>query len=494
MAGLTVPTAAPRNITATLASFASSIDPAILPGPTLHAAARLLLDTLGCMLGGVNTDIGGITQAWVAGPQALGTLGNAPRAVVVGTPLRTSTLLAGYANGRTAAALDADETYPSDRQTSHLAAASVAGALAICESRMASKSDLLAAVIAGYEVGARVSDSVVPAVSDAKKGLTAGWGPGSLLGATAAAGRAAKLGAGPMAHAIGIAGTHVDPPALQWADSHPAPMVKSADAGWHALTAIAAVEMAELGMTGYNAILDGDRGLWKALGYAQSDENAATDRLGERWIVRDVAFKRWPCQFWMQPALTALWDILESERLEDVDIDRIVLSTNDKSLAPKFCDAEPIGEVDRAFSFPHAAAMLVLRVPTGPGWCDNELAQTAAVRRLRSLVRVDRHPDAGRLSEWVAEHQIRRLPARATVSARGRTFVTESHLGLGSPWSEWTRLSDEVLVAKFREMIGTRRRSDATVDLQARGERVVTWVFDAPHSAPIYELAELLTA
>lgn len=446
------------------------------------------------MFAGTGSVIGEITRAWIRGPQASHKPTNQSQAVVVGTSLRSSTLLAGYANGRTAAALDADETYPSDRQTSHLAAASVAGALAICEARKARKSDLLAAIVAGYEVGARICDSVVPAVSDARKGLNAGWGPGSLLGATAAVGRAAGLGEGPLTHAIGIAGTHVGPRPLQWTASRPAPMVKSADAGWHALTAIAAVEMAELGMTGYDSILDGDRGLWRALGYARSDDNAATDRLGDRWIVQDVAFKRWPCQYWMQPALTALWEIIDSERIEHADIENIVLSTNDKSLAPKFSDTEPIGEVDRAFSFPHAAAMLVLRVPSGREWCDDKLAQSRAVRRLRSVVRVDRHPDAGRLEDWVVAHQIRRLPARATVVARGRTFVRESQMGLGSPWSQETMLSDEELIAKFQEMSSVRPPSIATEDLRTRRAQAVEWIFDAPHGAPIQELTNLLTA
>jgi 2-methylcitrate dehydratase PrpD len=482
----------PTDSTATLASFASSLDPGAIPPATIHAAARLLLDTLGCMLGGSDTTVGRISRAWVDRSVAPGRPRGGAGATIAGTDRRTAPLFAGYVNARAAAVLDADETYPSDRQTSHLAAATVATAMAVVEHRRGTKADLLAAIVAGYEVGARISDSMVPAEGNAGRGLRAGWGPGSVLGATAAAGRAASLAPGPLAHAIGIAGTHIGPPPLQWADGRPASMAKTADAGWHAMTAIAAAGMAALDATGYDRILDGERGLWRALGYAAGDAAAATDRLGVRWIVAEATFKRWPCQYWMHPALTALWRILEEEDIHADEIDGIELATNDKSMAPRFADPEPAGEIDRAFSFPHAAAMLVLHVPAGPGWSDEARARDPTVRRLRRLVRVERHPDADRVAEWVVDHQIRELPARATIHARGTTHVVETRFGLGNPWSEETSLSDDVLVEKFLEMTTSSGSPEFEDASRTRRDAIVRWALAAPLDAPIRDLTALL--
>ena len=471
-----------RGVTGALASFASGLRAEDVPPAARHAAARLVLDTVGCMLAGSQTTVAALTRAWLT---ESGLLGSGGRASLVGAS-RAAVPVAAYANGRSAAVLDADETYPSDRQTSHLAAATVAAALAATEARGGTRGHLLTAVVAGYEVGTRISDAMVPRVGNARGGLRAGWGPGSPLGATAAAGRAAGSDAATLAQAFGLAGTHIDPPPLQWGAVSPAPMAKSADAGWHAWTAVSATGMAQAGLTGYPTILDGERGLWRALGYEAHDEAAATDRLGERWIVEDAAFKRWPCQYWMQPALTALARVLEEAAIDAEAIERIELATTDKSLGPLFVATDPDGEIARAFSLPHAAAMIALGVPAGRAWSDDAVAERDDVRRLRSLVAVTRHPDADIVASGVVDHQIRVLPARAVVRARGRDHVAAVLGGLGSPWSDETRLDDAALASKFMEL------TSADLDPAAQAG-VVDWLLAGDADRPVSQLTACLT-
>ena len=391
-------------------------------------------------------------------------------------------MLAAYANGRLAAVLDADETWPSSRQTAHLAAASVAAALATVEARDGSGADLLAAIVAGYEVGARISDALLPS-ADPAGALRAGWGPGSPLGATAAASRGLGLDGATATQAIGIAGTHADAPPLQWPRERPAPMAKSADAGWHAMSAVAAADMAALGLTGYPRVLDDDDGLWRALGYAGWDETALLGGLGRRWRILDAAFKRWPCQYWMHPPLTALQHALQQGAAGQT-IERIVLETNPKSAGPRFRDPEPGGEIDRAFSLPHAAAMVVLGVPPGPRWLADETAAEPEVRRLRVRVEVRLHPASARLAEWVVDHLFRDLPARATVHlADGRVLAADARHGLGAPWSDETRLTDADLERKARELApGAGRRLDDAI----------AWIWNAPTEPRTRDLTRIL--
>jgi 2-methylcitrate dehydratase PrpD len=450
------------SATATLSTFAATLDPSALPSEVRHAAARLLLDTVGCMLGATRTGTGQLIERWAHGE---GSAGSVP---LVGFATGLTPMLAAYANGRLAALLDADETYPSSRQTSHLAAATVAAALALAQARGRDGPTLVAGIVAGYEVGARLSNSLVPPSAPGTRGLRAGWGPGSVIAATAAAGRVAGLTAAQLAHAIGLAGLHVGPAPLKWTEVRPAPMAKSADAGWHAMTAVAAVEQAELGMTGYDTILDGETGLWRALGYAECDEDALVDRLGERWIILDAALKRWPCQYWMHPALTALDRVLARHRIAADTIMAIRLATNAKSFSAKFHDPDPPGEIDRAFSFPHAAAMLATGVAPGPAWLEDEPASRSDVRRLRGLIEVVLHRDADRVGDLTIDHQLRVLPASATVRvAGGGFFSADTRMGDGAPWSDETRLSDEALILKFTGM------AVAPTDhpLQVRGAR-----------------------
>jgi 2-methylcitrate dehydratase PrpD len=470
-------TAATTSGTAALAGFAAAVDAEALPVPVRHEAARLLLDTVGCILGGHGTEAGRLATAWAAATGAGG------RVAVLGTQHRLTAPLAAYANGRLAAVLDADETWPSARQTAHLAASTVATALATTEARDGSGADLLAAIVAGYEVGARISDALVPS-SDSSGALRAGWGPGSHLGATAAAARGMALDQETAAQALGIAGTHADVPPLQWPTERPAPMAKSADAGWHALQAVAAAEMAAVGLTGYPRVLDGDDGLWRALGYAGWDEKALLGGLGQQWRILDAAFKRWPCQYWMHPPLTALWRLLTAHEPPPDAIRRIALETNPKSAGARFRDPAPPAEIDRAFSLPHAAAMLLLGITPGRRWLADDVAADIRVGRLRSVVEVTLHPDAGRLTDWVVDHGFRDLPARATAElADGRVLVGESRFGLGAPWSAETSLSDADLEAKAREL------ADGAPGL----DEAIAWIHDAASQPRVSDLTALLT-
>jgi 2-methylcitrate dehydratase PrpD len=452
----------------------------------------LLLDTVACMIGGHATSVGRLAVRWAADADrgtTPGPGGTPAPAIVGGDEIAFAPALAAYANGRLAAVLDADETWPGARQTAHLAAATVAAALTMAVARDRPLDDLLGSIVAGYEVGARISDAMLPAdgLSD---GLRPGWGPGSPIAAAVGAARAAILDARGVAHAIGIAGSHVDPPALQWTEVRPAPMAKSADAGWHALTGVTAAEMAALGLTGYDAILDGDRGLWRALGYEGCDGEALLAGLGERWRILDAAFKRWPCQYWMHPALTALASVIDHDAPDPAAIDTIVIETNAKSASAKFHDAEPPGEIDRAFSFPHATAMLLLGVVPGPRWLSDATDADPRVRRLRGRVEVRLHPDARRITEWVVDHGYRDLPARVTVRAGERRLIGEARLGMGAPWSEETRLDDAALAAKARELVADVVAS--APDGEARANTAFQWILDADPTRPARELVAML--
>lgn len=473
--------------TRAIAAFVAGLELESLPRPVIGQAKRLLLDTVGCILGGHAAKAGRLAVAWAdrAGGRPESSAGH-----IVGRRAALAPMLAAYANGRLAAVLDADETWPSARQTSHLAAAAVTAALATTEAMDGAGRELVVAIVAGYEVGARVSDAMVPEPGHESRELRAGWGPGSPIGAAVAAARARCLDASATAHAIGIAGMHVDPPPLQWTEVRPAPMAKSADAGWHALAGVAAGEMAELGLTAYDAILDGNRGLWRSLGYVGCDLDALTGGLGVRWRILDAAFKRWPSQYWMQPALTALQRVLSTHDPDPAEIRSIVLATNEKSFSAKFHDPDPPGEIDRAFSFPQAAAMLVLGVPPGARWLAGADAAAPAARRLRGLVRVELHPDAARIEDWIVEHQYRDLPARATVVTTQATLTADARFGMGAPWSEETRLSDEDLIAKTRQFAEGSLR-----DAPERGRRVdeaIAWILEAEAQPRVAALSEIL--
>lgn len=439
------------HATEQLAGFLTNVTYASLAAPVVHEAKRLILDTVACAIGGRQSDLGSIAVrfAELAGIEPA-------EASIVGEARRATAVAAATANGRMAGALDADDTFASAGQTSHHGGSTVMGTLALAERVGASGQDLIAAVAAGYELGARFGIAVPPREVVPTAARAGSWrvggGPAGVLSAALGCAHILGLDTEQTMHALGIAGAHIDMPPLKWFEAQTAPMVKSLDVGWNTGAGVSAALLASLGMTGHANILDGDTGLWRALGYESFDFDAVTGRLGERWYILDGSFKRWPCQYWIQPALTAFSRILEHEGLTADEIDSVVLRTNTKSGAARFREKQPEGFVTCQFNLPHPAAMIALGVPPGPRWFDDWALNAPEVRAFREKVDVEIEPEAQRAAEWITDGLIQRIPASAEVRANGRTFTARADAGLGAPWFDDTRLSDDDLRTKLDEM------------------------------------------
>jgi len=472
--------------TGRLAEFLAGVDYSDLPAPVAHQTKRLILDTVACAIGGRRSPLGEIAVqfAELAGTEPA-------EATVVGGPRKGTVVAAATANGRMAGALDADDTFASAGQTSHHGASTVMAALALAERAGASGEQLIASVAAGYELGARFGVSVptqeVVPTGERVGSWRVGGGPAGVLAAATASAHVIGLDPAQTVHALGIAGAHIDVPPLKWFEADTAPMVKSLDVGWNTGTGVSSALLANLGMTGHASILDGDTGLWRALGYVSFDFEKATSELGGRWYLLDGSFKRWPCQYWVQPALTAFARILEDEQLTADEIDSVVLRTNTKSGAPRFRAQQPEGFVTCQFNLPHPAAMLALRVPAGPRWFDEWALGAAAVRAFRSKVEVEIDPESKRAAEWMVDGLIQRIPGSAEVHARGMTYTARADAGLGAPWFDETRFTDDDLRTKLDDMTS----GDPAWD--GRTTELADAVFALDQLADVRELAALLS-
>jgi 2-methylcitrate dehydratase PrpD len=475
--------------TAQLTEFFSATDYHDLPPAVVEHCKRLVLDTLACAVGGSQTPLGTISTRFAAIAA-----GESEEATVIGGQRPTTAVAAASANGRMAGALDADDTFTGSGQTSHHGAGTVAAAFALAERAGASGRALLAAVAAGAELGARFDVAVPPRAVAAAGEQTGGWrvggGPAGVLSAATAAANVLGLDAHRSMHAFGIAGAHVDVPPLKWFDAPEAPMVKSMDGGWNAATGASAGLLAELGMTGHVDLLDGDRGLWRAVGYDDFDVELLCGGLGERWFLLDGNFKRWPCQYWMQPALRAFWTILRDERLQAYEIESVRLTTTTRSSAARFRDKQPRGFVTCQFNFPHTAAMLALGVTPGPRWFEEAMQVDPVVAAFRECVEVEIDPASRTLGHDAPDRIIRGLPGGAEVRARGRSFSCEVDAGFGSTHAEETRMSDEDFALKLREMADPLIAADAA--WEQRTERLAALVGELEQVEDVRALGALL--
>ena len=234
------------NTTRTLAEYVTRLSYDRLSAGTIREAKKRLIDSIGCALGGFESE-----PATIARRLAAKTSGE-PAARVLGTGAPTSMEMAAFTNAVMVRYLDFNDTYvsvgsghPSDM---------IAACLAVADGLQADGRQTLLSIIAAYEVYTGLADQI------ALRGK--GWDQGvfAVLGAAAGAGVLLGLGVDQMGDALAIAIT----------SSVPTRQTRSGElAMWKGCATAAAVRagvfaalLAKEGVTGPTAAFEGRHGVW----------------------------------------------------------------------------------------------------------------------------------------------------------------------------------------------------------------------------------------
>ncbi len=454
-------TAPETNLTQTLADFAARTAFEDLPDAVVRECRRLVLDTVGCALGGLRTESGQIALRYVD------RLGGRAAATVLGRAQRNSAANAGYANARLANVLDADDTFPT---SAHFGNATVFSALALAEDGDRTGRDLITAIAVGFDIGARVG-SWMGAPFQIRDGRVVGWNelggpPASVTwAALGACASAAGLSPEQAHHAFGIGGANCPQPSIRkWAGSDRQPMYKYADAGWCADVGINAAMLASLGSTGFTGILDGEDGFWKLYGSPTHDDEVLLAGLGADWQILNTTYKPWPCCRWIHHPLTAFTRLMAEHGLAAQDIDRVVVRANPFALTSIFCEQQPADALSAEFSHPHALAVTAHGVAPGPEWYAPSVLSSAEIRRFRAKVFVEPEPRSANIAEWMGGGQWRGVPGGVDLEVGGERYSATADYALGDPWSAETLMSDAQLVTKFKAMAAEADTDDDRLD------------------------------
>jgi 2-methylcitrate dehydratase PrpD len=437
-------------LTRALADFAAHTTFDDLPSDVVTECKRLLLDTVGCACGAVDTESGQITL------QYIDRLGGDPVASVIGRMTKSSTANAAYANARLANVLDADDTFPT---SAHFGNATVFSALALAEDLDRTGRHLITAIAVGFDIGARVG-SWMGAPFQIEDGRVVGWNelggpPASVTwAAIGAAASISQLSPEQAHHAFGIGGANCPQPTIRkWAGAERQPMYKYADAGWCAGVGVSAAMLASLGSTGFLDILDGEDGFWKLYGSPTHDDEVLLRALGTDWQILNTTYKPWPCCRWIHHPLTAFTHLVDEHALKPDEIDRVVVRANPFALTSIFREQQPDDALTAEFSHPHALAMAAHGVPAGPAWYVPEALSSSEFRSFRAKVFVEPEPRSANIAEWMGGGQWRGVPGGVDVEARGSRYAATADHALGDPWSDDTRMPDAALIEKFKAMV-----------------------------------------
>lgn len=265
-----------------LAAFTADLRYEALPETTLHATRRALLDYLACAVAGAELDVTRLIRDWVLEE------GGAFRATLLADGRKVSATQAALVNGAAAHGLDFDDGQT--RGSVHPGGVIFSAALAAAEEQNASAADLVAGVVAGYEIMLRIASAMHP--RSAKRGWhnTAVAG---VFGAAAAAARIRKLDAEATRNALGIAASFAGG-LRQYL--HDGAEVKRLHPGKAARDGLTCAALAARGMTGAVEALQGDHGLFNATLGGEIDQEVLAAGLGQgSYLIESAYFKPYPC-------------------------------------------------------------------------------------------------------------------------------------------------------------------------------------------------------
>ncbi|MGN0372961.1 MAG: MmgE/PrpD family protein [Enterocloster sp.] len=213
--------------------------------------------------------------------------------------------------------MDMDDVH--NASITHLAVITVPTAFALAQKLHKSGRDVIEAVAAGYEIGARVGEAINP--SSYKY-----WHTTAVVGAFASGVTAAKLlglTEEEIVNCLGSAGTQA---AGLWEFLASGSMSKVLHTANANLCGLRSAELAKLGFTGAPTILEGDRAFVQALA-PDYDLNSLTKGFGKGYRIEENSFKPYACCRHTHSANYCIEKILSSHQLDPEDIISITDNT-----------------------------------------------------------------------------------------------------------------------------------------------------------------------
>ena len=306
-----------------------------------------VLDSLGLILAGADNPA---TQAAADYANAQGGIAAATSFVGAG---RLPAAMTALVHGVAAHCRDFDDTFPDS--VVHPGSMVVSAALAMGEAAGSAAEDIGCAILAGYEVAARLG--AVAGRRFHARGLhaTAVVGP---IAAAAAAARAARLGGTQTAWALGLAASMSGGLMAFQADGA---WSKWLHVGWAAHGGITAAELAARNFRGPCTALDGPGNLYAALLAGEAcDFSLLTRDLGTIWLGGGARFKIYPCAHVIQPYIDAALKLRRAHGLRPDDIAEVRCPIAPWAVpivcTPRAPKVAPETELDAIASLPYMVA------------------------------------------------------------------------------------------------------------------------------------------
>jgi 2-methylcitrate dehydratase PrpD len=320
----------------------------------------------------------------------------------------SSPLIAAIANAAASHFAEQDDVH--NGSVFHPATVVFPAALAVAQAIGASGKELLAACVAGYEVGIRVGEFL----GRSHYRIFHTTGTAGTFAAAAAVGRLLQLTPAQMRHAFGSAGTQS---AGLWEFLRDAADSKQLHTAHAAGAGLTAAYLAHDGFTGARGILDGAKGL--AAGTStDADASRLAHGLGTRWALAETSFKFHAACRHTHPAADALQAVLRDHHLAAGDIRAITAQVHQAAIDVLGPVTDPQTVHQAKFSMGTVLGLIAVHDRAGLVEFDTNW-RDAPVRAVHDKVtmQLDAEVDAAYPARWIGKvvvdtHDGRRVEGR----------------------------------------------------------------------------------
>jgi 2-methylcitrate dehydratase len=360
---------------ARLAQFALDIRFEQLPASAVHAARRLLLDTLGCSLGALGCEPAKIVRA------ALSPTGER-QASVIGMAERTSVEHAAMLNGIHARYLDFMDVYWA-KDVCH-PSENIPLALACVEGAGGSGRALIEAIVLGYEAQIRLADTF------AFQGMSMHHVSAAGIVAPLVAGKSMGLDCTELANAVALGAMRTL--TLRALSNGELSMAKAIGYPLGAMQSLFTTRLAAQGFTGPGRALES---LFDEVPSREAPDPGRVLPLGlDRYRIEDVSFKQYPVQFELQTAVEVALRLHrqiggDCARIEHVDIVVPPVMWKRTADPAKF---KPANRETADHSLPCCVAMALLEGRLAIDQFERDFWASEAVRSMIARIRVESSP------------------------------------------------------------------------------------------------------
>jgi 2-methylcitrate dehydratase PrpD len=428
--------------TRAIAGYVSGAVDTPLDGVVVDLASRHLLDSLAAIVACRDLDAATVARRYVAMNAGAARPGPAA-ATILGTTTVAPLLDAVFASAMTGHAAEINDFIPS--VFVQPGPAIVSTAVGAGEARGASGTAVLRAMVAGYEVAARIPRAL--GLENMRRAGIATHGVAPCFGSATAAAAMLGLGADRIAYLFSLVGQQAAG-SSQWLLDVEHVEKAFVFAGLGARNGLQAALLVEAGFRGVPDALERD-GTWftgPAFVGGDGDLDALTRGLGETYALGAVAYKRYPVGGPAQPAVQALLHLCP--QVEPGDVERVLIEM--PGLWEAFRDAAM-----PALNLPYLASIILLdgRLDFISAQSLDRMRQDAAVVPLRERVEIRHDPTLE-----APPGEPRAEAARVTITLRdGTTLAHEVPHVLGYPSHPMSRADVE---AKAVELVAPQLGDD----------------------------------